>query len=222
MKKSIKNPSLFWVERERNPLLCYNELSIFLLKPSAVMTSSRHTLWIWRQNEVPALGAQSLIWEESGLEALIRSQRSSRGVGVAPEQPCPSNQGPKANSTKPPVSINNWLFNMKAPTVTFPSRNYVLLRELEVEGSLLGQVEHELLQNASSISIISWPKREILKGAHRKVDSCWSLLLLSIITITIFVIIDFVSLFSFIKGRIKKKKRKEKEIQWAFHQFGFR
>lgn len=44
---------------------------------------------------------------------------------------------------------------MKAPTVTFPSRNYVLLRELKVEGSLLGQVEHELLQNASSISIIS-------------------------------------------------------------------
>lgn len=168
MKKSIKNLSLFWVGREGNPLLCYNELSIFLLKHSAVMPSSRHPLWMWRQNEVPALGAESLIWEESGLEALICSQRSSRSVGVALEQACPSSQGPKANSTKPPVSINNWLSNMKAPTVTFPSRNYVLLRDLKVEGSLLGQVEHELLQNASSISIILWPKREILKRADRK------------------------------------------------------
>lgn len=167
IKKCVKNLSLFWVGREGNPFLCYNELSIFLLKHSPVMPSSRHTLRIWRQNEVPALGAQYIIWEESGLEALMCSQRSSCSVRVAPEQACPSNQGPKSNSTKPPVSINNWLFNMKAPTVTFPSRNYVLLRELKVGGSLLGQVEHELLQNASSISIISWPKREILKRADR-------------------------------------------------------
>lgn len=167
IKNNIKTLSLYWVGKEGN-LLCYTKLFRFLLIHFPVVPLSRHTPWIWRQNEVSAPGAQYIIWEESCLKAVIFSQCSSHSDEVDQEWTCWGNRGPKSNSTNSPVSINNWFSNKNTPIVTFPLRNCVLLRKLKVEGSLLGQVEHELLQNASLINIISWSKRETLRRAARK------------------------------------------------------
>jgi len=72
-------------------------------------------------------------------------QHPARGVGTAQGNPGLCQEAPVPSEYKS---------QHEGPMVAFPLRNSMLLRKLKVGSSLLGQVEHKLLQNASLISII--------------------------------------------------------------------